>query len=451
MTLPFAHDDVRRAGEGALDLKGADEVEVVFTGSDSRVTRYANSEITQNIQQSTVRAHVRVAKGRRFASVSTNQLDPHRIEDAAVRALEAARHSPEDPAWPGLPNPAEVGRPTSLRRFHAGTASFSAERRARGVADILAVTSGSNAAGVVETSSHAYAVLSSRAVDCFDYYSRCVVSCLADIGEATGYKESSSHSVDDVDPTAVAKAALEKAEASRAPQDVNTGEYEVVLEPAAVALLMEYLSYAGFGAKQFLDGESFLSTRAGQQIAEGSVTIADDIHHPKSVGIGFDFEGVPKRRVAVIDHGRATGPVTDHRTARKMGTSPTGHYSGSNEFGPYASNLVMEAGDASLEELIAGVRRGLLVTRFHYVNVLDRPSVLLTGMTRDGTWLVERGEVAGPVHNLRFTQSVLGVLSSITRIGRDLEAFAPDYGGFGSSVAPGIHCESFDFTSRTSH
>jgi PmbA protein len=211
------------------------------------------------------------------------------------------------------------------------------------------------------------------------------------------------------------------------------------------------LAYAGFGAKQFLDGESFLSTRRGQQVAETSVTIADDIHHPKSVGIGFDFEGVPKRRVAVIDRGSATGPVTDHRTARKMGTSPTGHYSGSNEFGPFASNLVMEPGDGSQEDLIAGVQRGLLVTRFHYVNVLDRPSVLLTGMTRDGTWLIQRGEVAGPVHNLRFTQSVLGALASVRRIGRDLEAFAPDYGGFGSSVAPGIHCESFDFTSRTSH
>jgi PmbA protein len=451
MTLPFAHDDVRRAGDAALDLPGADDVDVVFIGSDSRVTRYAMSQITQNIHQSTLRAHVRVATGKRFASASTNQLDPRRIRDAAERALEAARRSPEDPEWPGLPDPSDVGRPTALRRFEEETATFSAGRRARGVKEILGVTAGADAAGVFETSAHAYAVVSSRGMDCFDYHSRCVVSCLADLGGATGYKEASSYAATEIDASAVANAALEKARASRGARDASTGEYEVVLEPAAVALLIEYLSYAGFGAKQVIDGESFLSTRSGHQVAQNSVTIADDVHHPRSVGIGFDFEGVPKRRVTVIDRGTATGPVTDHRTARRMGTVPTGHYSGSNEFGPFASNLVMEPGDERYDDLIAGVRRGLLVSRFHYVNILDRPSVLLTGMTRDGTWLIERGEIARPVHNLRFAQSVLNALTSVKRVGRDLEAFAPDYGGFGSSVAPAIHCESFNFTSRTTH
>jgi PmbA protein len=451
VSLPFDLDDARRAAEAVFELRGADEVEVLVVGSNSRVTRYANSQITQNIDQATVRAQVRVASGRRFASVSTNQLVPASLLDAGRRALESARHSPEDAGWPGLPDPSQVGRPASLLRFDEDTAASTPEERARGVAQMVEVTSGCDAAGVFETSTHAYAVMSSKGVDCFDYYSRCVVSCLADQGEATGYNEASAYAAGEIEPADVAQTALKKARAGRGATDASTGAYEVVLEPAAVALLVEYLAYAGFGAKQFLDGESFLSTRAGKKVAHESVTIADDVRHPMSVGIGFDFEGVPRRRVAVINGGTAMGPVTDNRTAHRMRSRVTGHYSGSDEFGPHASNLLMEGGNASLEELVAGVKRGLLVSRFHYVNVLDRPTVLLTGMTRDGTWRIEGGEIAGPVHNLRFSQSVLDALAAVKRIGRDLHGFAPDYGGYGSTVVPPVHCESFNFTSTTSH
>jgi PmbA protein len=169
------------------------------------------------------------------------------------------------------------------------------------------------------------------------------------------------------------------------------------------------------------------------------------------VGVGFDFEGVPKRRVAVIDSGRATGPVTDLRTATRLGVQSSGHYSGSNEFGPYASNVVLEPGDASLEELVAGIDDGFLVTRFHYVNVLDRPETLLTGMTRDGTFRIRKGELAGAVRNFRFAQSVLGVLASTRRIGKQLGSFAPEFGAFGWTVAPAVHVGDFHFASTTSH
>jgi predicted Zn-dependent protease len=218
-----------------------------------------------------------------------------------------------------------------------------------------------------------------------------------------------------------------------------------------VGTLLDYLAYTGFGAKQMLEGESFLAARRGEMVTDPSVTIADDARHPRSVGIGFDFEGVPKRRVAVIDHGKANEPVSDLRTARKMGVPPSGHASGSGEFGPYAANIVMEAGDRSFEELIASVRAGLLVTRFHYVNILDRPATLLTGMTRDGTFRISQGEIAEPVHNFRFAQNVLGTLETVRGIGRDLHSFAPEFGSFGSTVVPAVHLGEFRFSSRTSH
>ena len=447
----FTPDEARRIGEQVVDLPGADAVEIVVVGSTIALTRYARSQIIQNTIQDTVRAYIRVGIGRRVASASTNQFDPESIAATAERALESARRSPEDPEFPGFPSPGDVGTAAPIMRFDEATAATKADVRARAIADILAVTEDSEAAGIYETSAHAYSVVSSAGIDCHDSYSRCVVSCLADLDGATGYHEASSHLRDDIDHESVARTAAGKARAGVGAVDQAPGDYEVVLEPAAVAILLDYLAYAGFGAKQMIDGESFFATRIGKRVAQPSVTIADDVTHPLSVGIGFDFEGVPRRRVAVIERGTAVEPVTDFRTARRIGCRPSGHYSGSNEWGPYASNVVMEAGDTTTDDLVAGVADGLLVTRFHYVNVLDRPTVLLTGMTRDGLWRIRNGEVAEPVHNLRFTQSVLDALGSACRLGQDLYAFAAEFGGFGSTVAPALHVERWAFTSSTSH
>jgi PmbA protein len=450
VTDAFSPEVLRRISEPALGLRGASGVEIVFTGSRTGLTRYANSQIIQNTVQSIARAYVRVVDESRFAVASTNRFHPGSLVAAAERALEAAHRSPDDPHFPGLPDPAEVGAAISVMRFDDATAAATPRRRAEAVAEILRVTGNHDAAGFYETSSHAVAVQSSTGIDCFDAYTRCVANLIVGSNGSTGYREASSHKESAIDVRSLATAAIKRLDRSKGTAEIPPNRYEVVLEPAAVALMLEFLSYMGMGAKQVIDGESFLSSRAGQMIADETVTVADDVRHPLSVGIGFDFEGVPKERMVVIDGGRAIGPVTDLRTSRLTGAPLSGHYSGSNEFGPYASNLVMDAGESSLGELIGAVDDGLLVTRLHYVNVLDRRAALLTGMTRDGTWRIRNGEVTTPVHNLRFTQSVLEALSSAHGVGRVLEAFPPDFGGFGSTVTPALHCE-FNFTSTTSH
>ncbi len=449
--LPVSHDDARKAAGYVLDYSGADGVEVVLTGSRTGLTRYAGSQIIQNTVQNNVKAYVRVAAGDRTATATTSQLDQEHMQRAAASALEAASASPPDPDFPGLPAPEQVGRAQALFRWDEPTAEASPQQRAEGVKQILDVAKVDNAAGVYETSGHSFAVLSSTGIDCFDAYTRSVCTCLVDTGAATGWGEASSHRKAEVDLEAAARRSLDKAAAGEEPSDADPGTYQVILESPAVATLLEYLSYAGFGAKQVLEGESFLAERAGQNVASPQVTVTDDVFHPRSIGIGFDFEGVPKKRVPVIDSGRATGPVTDLRHATKMGIDLTGHGSGSNEFGPYASQVVMEAGDRSLDELISEVDDGILVTRFHYVNVLERPSTLLTGMTRDGTFRIKNGEVAGAVHNFRFAQSVLEALASVLGVGRELGTVAADYGPFGSTVAPALRIGQFHFASRTSH
>ena len=448
---PVDHSDARRAAESVLDWPGADEVEVTVMGSRTGVTRYALSEIIQNTVRNEVRAYVRVVVGQQVATTVTTQLDAEHMNRAAASALEAAQQSRPDKEWPDLPSPDVVGRAEGCWRYDDATATATPEERARHVIRLLNAAEADNTAGVFETSGHSFSVLSSAGMDCADAHTRCVTTCLVDTGEATGWGDDSSHRLDRVDAEAAARRALDKASRGAGATDAPPGRYQVVLEPAAVATMLEYLSYCGMGAKQFIDGESFLVGKLGKQVAAPGITLADDVWHENSVGIGFDFEGVPRKRVTVIDGGTATGPVTDWRTSRKLKTEPTGHYSGSTEFGPYASHLVLDRGGDSLEDLISGVDDGLLITRFHYVNVLDRPSTLLTGMTRDGTYRITKGEVGGAVHNFRFAHSVLDALNSASGVGRELVAFAPDYGSFGCTVAPALRVEDFNFASTTSH
>ena len=445
------HADARRAAEAVLDWPGADDVEVTVTSSRTGLTRFARSEIIQNTVRNEVRAYVRVVKGQQVATTVTTQLDSEHMERAAESALQAALQSRPDDDWPGLPNPDVVGIAEGCWRYDDATAAAAPQARSEQVIRLLAAAEADNVAGVFETSAHSFSVLSSAGMNCADAHTRCVTTCLVDTGDATGWGDDSSHRIDHVDAEGTARRALDKAKRGAGATDAPPGRYQVVLEPSAVATMLEYLSYCGMGAKQFGDGESFLVGQIGKQLAAPSVTLADDVWHEGSVGIGFDFEGVPKKRVSVIDRGIATGPVTDWRTSRKLNLELTGHYSGSTEFGPYAAHLVLEPGRESLDQLIAGVDNGLLVTRFHYVNVLDRPTTLLTGMTRDGTFRIRDGEVAGPVHNFRFAHSVIDALRSTSGVGRDLVAFAPDYGSFGCTVAPALRVEDFNFASTTSH
>jgi PmbA protein len=443
-------DELFRAAESVLDLDEADGVEIAVMGSSTALTRFARSEIIQNTTRHEPRAYVRVVVGENAATATTNQLDTTHCRKAAQNALEAAKVARPDPQWPGLARPEEVGEPEALYRFDEATASASPLDRATKVKE-MARASDSKVAGYYQTSSHFYGVRSSTGIRCFDAHTRCVATCLAGAEGSTGWAEESSHSAADVDVAAAARRAANKARRGINAQHAAPGEYQVVLEPAAVAGLIDYLGYAGFGAKQVVEGESFLSARTGEMVAAREVTIADDARHPLSVGIAFDFEGVPRKRVAVIDHGRATQPVTDRRTSRLLGAPLTGHSSGSNEYGPYPANIVLETGRQTEQDLISSVSDGLLITRFHYINVLDRPATLLTGMTRDGTFRITNGEVAEPVRNLRFTQSVLDALQSTTGIGSVAAAFAPEFGTFGSTVAPALRVDGFRFSSTTSH
>jgi predicted Zn-dependent protease len=238
------------------------------------------------------------------------------------------------------------------------------------------------------------------------------------------------------------------AERSVGAEPLEPGEYPVVLAPDAVADLLDFLGYTSFGARAYFERSSFIALHEGEQLFPASLTIVDDARAPETVGLPFDFEGVAKQRVALIDRGVPTGIVTDSYWAAKLDRANTGHaLPAPNPWGPMPLNLAIEPGDATIDEMIGSIERGVYVTRFHYVNVEDPVEVLLTGMTRDGTFLIEDGRLTRPLTNARFTQSVVEALTGLQAIGRDRELIGTEEGG--ACLAPALALASWRFTGQT--
>jgi PmbA protein len=421
MPGPIGPDRVRSVTEPALTVSGVDGVEVLFIHEWVGLTRFASSAIHQSTWQEDTGIRVRVVKGDRIGVAATNDFSG----DGARRAAESAREMAEvvapDPLFPGLAPPQPVAE---IDYFDEATASTTPEHRAESVATLIAQCGrGQAASGAFETAASEVALINTEGQFCW------APSTLASV-------------------TTVVTA--EKATASRRPIDLDPGRYTVVLEPAAVSTLVGFLAWIGFGGRLLAEERSCFSGKQGQQVAEPAITIYDDATSPDTVGLPFDFEGTPRRRVDLIRDGVFIDGVYDRRTARQAGTETTGHaLPPPNPEGPFPLNLFMKPGAASLEDMIASTDRGLLVTRFHYSNVVHPLESTITGMTRDGTFLIESGEVTHPVKNFRFTQSILEALGSASMVGRDTELASEFF--FSASRVPALKVDSFHFTGRSDH
>jgi PmbA protein len=289
--------------------------------------------------------------------------------------------------------------------------------------------------GRSRVSSYEHAVANSLGIDS---YSRSTFARLSTVVTGPeggfGYGAAVSQNVADIDPRAVGEEAAMRARDSRNPAGLEPGDYECVLMPYAAADIVSGIRWMGFDALSYQEGRSFLCGKMGTKIVDERINIWDDGLDPRTLVTPFDSEGVPKRRVDLIKDGVATGMPYDSYTAHRVGRKSTGHASG--------SNLIMAPGSATVDEMIASVNRGLLVTRFHYTNTAHLMTASVTGMTRDGTFLIENGRISHPVRNLRFTQSYTEALSNLDMIGRDLKLV-------GSTLVPAIKVSKFHFSSAT--
>ncbi|NIN66789.1 MAG: TldD/PmbA family protein [Anaerolineae bacterium] len=448
----LGEDKIRERIEYTLSISKADQTEVVFMGQTEQLTRFANSHIHQNVAKEDLDFRVRVVVGKKIGIASTNDLHDAGLERALESAMTAARFQQDNPDFISLPEPQTIEETDG---FVEGTAACTPQKRAEAVRSICLPSRehALNASGAFATRDFEYAVGNSLGVSA--YYPTTLADLRAVImsDSGAGYAAAASLDVEEIDAEAVGQEAIDKALRSRNPVDVPPGDYTVILEEYAVSLLLTYLAYMGFGAQALQEGRSFMAGKLGEKVAGENVSIWDDGLHPGNLPMPFDFEGVPKRRVDFITNGVARGVVYDSYSAgREEGKESTGHaLPAPNNIGPFPWNVAMDPGDATKDEMLASTDRGLWVTRFHYVRPVHPLKTVVTGMTRDGTFLIEEGELVGPIKNLRFTQSILEALSAVEMIGRDTkigrEGFMENF--IGGVRVPALKIGRFTFTSAT--
>jgi predicted Zn-dependent protease len=442
----FDEKSVHALLQKALGYSQAEQTEVVYLGTESALTRFANNFIHQNVAERNHELRVRAIAGKRMGVATTNHLDDQSLQRVTEKALDIARLSPENPEFHSLPEPQPI---VAAPGFSERTALYSAEERARSVGIIvqLAKERRLESAGAFSTETSQVAVANSLGIFAYEprTQSECHAVVMAD-EQGSGYTQRLATDATTIIFETMAREAVEKAERSRNPLDFPIGEYPVVLDVYATADMLQNLAFMGLSATAVQEERSFMNGQFGKQLVSPFVTIYDDGHDAAGLPQAFDYEGMPKQRVVMFDHGVANAVVYDSFTAFREGKPDTGHaLPAPNPWGPLPLHTMMAAGDASLEELIRGVDRGIYVTRFHYTNTLHPVKTLFTGMTRDGTFLIEHGELTSPIKNFRFTQSILDALGDVQAIGRE-RIQCSDYVPV---VAPALRIGNFHFTGVT--
>lgn len=432
---------------------GASEAEVLVLAGDSALTRFANNEIHQNVAERSLTVNLRYVVGRRIAVVSTGKVDADGLRTLVHRGASIARSCEELDDWGGLPAPSgEAGAVIGgeVEAWAPATAEATPEFRAEGVRAVIAAAdaAGVQAYGSFSTDAEAVAIASSAGVRAAERRtgSQLLTVHMSPDG-GTGYAESVSMDATTIDPAAIGREAATKARASDNPVSIEAGDYPVVLEEYAVVDITDMLGYTGFSALAVQEERSFFEP--GRRIGSELVSIVDDGSDPAGLPASFDFEGIAKKRVSLVDGGLCGQVVYDAQTAARAGRTSTGHgLPAPNPYGPFPLHAVMAAGTTPREELIGGLERGLLITRFHYTNVVHPKLAIITGMTRDGTFLVEGGRIVGPVRNLRYTQSYLDALAGVSAVSSSRKTLR---GFLGAAVVPAVRIDAWTFTGVTEH
>jgi PmbA protein len=434
--------EIRTLLESVLSRSTADQTEALFLGQDTFLTRFANSYIHQNVSESNAQLRVRIVQGNRVGVASTNDLTPSGVSKVVQTAESVAKLSPEQPDLAPLPEPKPI---EPVRTFSQKTASFSADERAKAVGVICKVAQDSKyvASGAFTTSAGEMAVANSLGLFAYHPSTEADLVTVVMADDSSGYAQRTSWNVEVLDAEELAGEACNKVLLGRNPTTIEPGQYNVVLEEYAVADIVRFLSYMGFGAQAVQEGRSFMAGKFGKIIADPRITIVDDGRSPYGLPQPFDYEGVPKKRVEIILAGVANAVVYDSYTAKKEGKESTGHaLPQPNAFGPRAANLFLLPGTDTKRAMLEDMKKGLWVTRFHYVNPVHPLKAILTGMTRDGTFLVENGEVVAAVKNLRFTQSMLEMLNKVEMVGKSYKLIE-------SVRVPPLKVRDFTFTGVT--
>jgi predicted Zn-dependent protease len=426
-------------------IAGADETEMQVDETIDALTRFANNAIHQNVAEHGIAVSIRTVVDGRTARATTNRIDEDSLRTAVESSLQLAHSQPKIPGLLPLPGKQHY---RNVNRFAKETAVFTPEDRARAVkkACDLAIRNGQVAAGIFSTGQSQLALGNSRGLFAACRQTQAEFSITMQNEPAASWAKANSGSVRAFDPQQLAARASEKARMAKDAQELAPGKYTVILEPAAALDLVGFLAY-DFAATAIDDQRSCLVKRMGKQLFGKNISIIDDVYHPLQLGAPFDGEGVPRQRVTLVQSGVPRNLVYSRASAKKDGKKPTGHGFGlPNEYGEAPMNLVFGGGDSSVEKMIANTDRGLLVTRVWYIREVDPYEKVMTGMTRDGLFLVENGKITSAVRNFRFNQSLIELLQNVEAMGPAVRATAEEAS---EMVVPAMKVNGFHFTEPT--
>jgi predicted Zn-dependent protease len=449
----IGREDSLRLLKRVVQESPADQTEVVLLTEDSSLTRFADSAIHQHVAEKNQTLILRVVFGKRIAVVTTNLLKYSSLKDSLQKAISLAKVQHPNEEFISLPEPKPI---PEVDTFSKKIERLTPDKKVKIIKDLFNIVKerGLRVSGAFSNGEVELAVVNSLGVEAYQRYSDLFFHLIVEDEMGSGYASFVSRDSDQLDIKSLAKEAIEKASKGE-PVQIEPGEYEVILEPYAVSELLSFLGYLGFHALAVQEGRSFFCNEFGKKMVDEKVTIYDDGLDPKGLQVPFDFEGIPKQKVTFFEEGVAKGVTYDSFTAGREGKGSTGHaLIAPNTEGPIPINLLMKEGKSLREEMIRSVRRGIYVTRFHYINVVEPMKAVLTGMTRDGTFLIEEGEIKRPIKNLRFTESVLRALSRVSAISKDRkvcsEGTVYSRRFVTGVVAPAIKVDGFNFSGVSS-
>jgi len=435
----------KRILEEALGYSKADETEVYITGGKNWLTRFANNYIHQNVVQKNYNITARMIKGKKVGVASTNVFHGTYLKDVILKAEEVLKNQVDDPYVSSLSPPCKCREIENA--YDENTINFTPEKSASEVGKVIKKCKKHNitAAGTHSFGDVLFTYMNSR--NNFLYHietsASFTLTTIADNG-GTGWNYYDGNSIDEINVESLTDTAVKKALLNKDPIKLTPGSYPVILEEAAVANLIRFLGYLGFGALSYQEGRSFMAGKIGTKIMGDNITIMDDVYRKEVSGFPFDFEGIPRKQVTLIENGIAKAVVYDMKRAAKDNTESTGHaLPPPSTGGPQPLNLVLLPGKTGKEEIIKNTKKAILVSRLWYDNVVDPKKTIVTGLTRDGTFLIENGEISGAVQNMRYNNSILEALSCVSHISHKIK----NIGSYGIMTAcPAIKIENFNFS-----
>ncbi len=425
--------------------KSDQDLQVLLSGGKNQLARIGKNRVYQNMMEKDYSLKVQVAMGKRVGNTSCNRFFGEEMGAAVNQAELIASHQKEDPLFMGfLPADEEV---IDDRFYCAETMGACFSEKLTELEGIFKDANQRNVevAGAFSHGDEITALGNSSGL--FRYHISTDSSFTFSVmtpGGGTGWAEYHSNSLSDIEPSMLYDISLKKALLSENPREIDEGEYTVILEPPAVESLLLFLGYMGLGGMPCREGRSYFSGKIGQDLLGKNITLVDDAANADTFGCPYDYEGVKRQRLTLIDQGKFVSPALDRVSASKLelGES-TGHaLPYPSRTGPLPLNMTLKGGDSSVEEMIKGTKKGILVTRFFYDNVIDPGKLTLTGMTRDGTFLIEDGELTTGLKSLRYNDSLIRVFNSVAALSKDLWNLR----SFGRMSVPAIKVEGFRFT-----